>query len=60
MPAYFLSRSQIDEIAAIDPFSPTLAQEQALDPYIIVLKQFHEKSSWPLGTTKADKASIMK
>ena len=35
MPADFLSRSKIDDKAAIDPFTPTLAQEQAQDPDII-------------------------
>jgi regulator of sirC expression with transglutaminase-like and TPR domain len=47
MPADFLSRSKIDEIAAIDPFTPTLAQEQAQDPDIIKLKCFHDKAFWP-------------
>ena len=56
MPADFLSRSKIDEnaAAAIDPFTPNLAQEQALDPDIVKLKFFHEKNSWPQGTSKKD------
>ena len=54
MPADFLSRSKIDDIAAIDPFTPTLAQEQAQDPDIIKLKYFHETSSWPANTTRSD------
>ena len=58
MPADFLSRSKIDEIAAIDPFTPTLAQEQAQDPDIIKLKCFHDKAFWPRNTSKADKKRI--
>ena len=54
MPADFLSRSQIDEIAAIDPFTPTLREEQSSDADIIKLKQFHEKGTWPANTSKAD------
>ena len=54
MPADFLSRSKIDEIAAIDPFSPTLAQEQSVEPDIIKLKYFHEKGAWPAGTSKSE------
>ena len=54
MPADFLSRSKIDEISAIDPFSPTLAQEQAIEPDIIKLKYFHEKGAWPSFTSKSD------
>jgi hypothetical protein len=49
MPADFLSRSKIDEIAAIDPFSKDLAHEQAAEPDIIKLKHFHEKGAWPAG-----------
>ena len=54
MPADFLSRSKIDELAAIDPFSPTLAQEQAIEPDIVKLKHFFEKGTWPQFTSKAD------
>ena len=54
MPADFLSRSKIDEIAAIDPFSKTLAHEQAIEPDVIKLKFFHEKGAWPAGTSNAD------
>ena len=54
MPADFLSRSKIDEISAIDPFSPTLAQEQAVDQDIVKLQHFHEKGAWPLHTSKSD------
>jgi hypothetical protein len=54
MPADFLSRSKIDEIAAIDPFTPNLAQEQALDPDIVKLKYFHDFQKWPIGTSKKD------
>ena len=54
MPADFLSRSKIDEIAAIDPFSKDLAHEQAAEPDIIKLKHFHEKGAWPAGTSKSD------
>ena len=54
MPADFLSRSKIDEISAIDPFSPTLAQEQAIDLDIIKLQHFHEKGAWPIQTSKSD------
>ena len=43
MPADFLSQSKINEIAAIDPFWPTLAYEQAMDPGIIAHKHFHKK-----------------
>ena len=69
MHADFLSRTHIDEVvaaqnekaitAAIDPFTPTLAQEQALDPDIIKFKQFFIKKSWPLGTSKSDKAHLV-
>ena len=52
MPADFLSRSKIDEISAIDPFSPTLAQ--AVDQDIVKLQHFHEKGAWPLHTSKSD------
>ena len=54
MPADFLSRNKIDEIAAIDPFTPDLAHEQALDSDIVKLKHFHENNKWPLGTSKKD------
>ena len=54
MPADFLSRTKIDEVAAIDPFSPTLAQEQALEPDVIKLKHFFEKGTWPPSTSKAE------
>ena len=54
MPADFLSRSKFDEVAAIDPFSPTLAQEQSVDPDLIKLRHFHEKGFWPLHTSKSD------
>ena len=50
MPADFLSRSQFDEVvakinakaiaAAIDPFTPSLAEEQANDSDMIKFKQF--------------------
>ena len=59
MPADFLSQTNIDEVAnaknaiaiavAIDPFTPTLAEEQAADPDMIKFKQFFIKKSWPLG-----------
>ena len=54
MPADFLSRSKIDEIAAIDPFSKDLAHEQAAEPDIVKLKYFHEKGAWPAGTSRSD------
>ena len=69
MPADFLSRTHIDEVvaaqnekaiaAAIDPFTPTLAQEQALDLDMIKFKQFFIKMSWPLGTSKLDRACLV-
>ena len=48
MPADFLSRTPFDEVAAIirvtasaiDPFTPTLAKEQAADPDMVKFKQF--------------------
>ena len=59
MPADFLSRSPFDEVVtninvkatANDPFTPTLADEQAADPDMIKFKQFAIKKSWPLGTS---------
>ena len=69
MPADFLSRSQFDEVvaknnakaiaAAIDPFTPSLAEEQASDSDMIKFKQFVVKKSWPLGTSKSDKARLV-
>jgi hypothetical protein len=58
MPADFLSRTKIDEIAAIDPFTPTLAQEQAQDPDVIKIKHFHTNASWPANTSKQDKKRL--
>ena len=60
MLADFLSRSKIDKIYAIDPFCPSLAHEQALDPDLVTLRQFHQTSSWPAGTSKLDKARILR
>ena len=55
MPADFLSRTTFDDIvtslndkaiaAAIDPFTPTLAEEQASDSDMIKFKQFVVKKS---------------
>ena len=58
MPADFLSRSKL-EVSAIVAFTPSLIHEQAPDPDIITLRQFHQSSSWPAGTTKSDKARIL-
>ena len=68
MPADFLSRTPFDEVvailnakaiaAAIDPFTPSLADEQANDSDMIKFKQFVVKKSWPLGTSKSDKAAL--
>ena len=65
MPANFLSLTNIDEhanakndkaiAAAMDPFTPTLAEEQAADPDMIKFKQFFIKNSWTLGTFKSNK-----
>ena len=53
MPAYFFSRTHIDDVAAdlnskaiaatIDPFTPTLAEGQAVDPDMVKFKQFFVK-----------------
>ena len=53
MPANFLSQTNIDDdteaknakaiAAAIDPFTPTLAEEQAVDPEMVKFKQFFVK-----------------
>ena len=69
MPADFLSHTHIDEVAAIqnekaiaaaiDPFTPTLAEEQAADLDMIKFKQFVVKKTWPLGTSKSDKACLL-
>ena len=59
MPADFLSRSKIEEVAAIDPFTPSLMHEQGQDPDMIALHKFHTTSSWSQGTTKSDKARIL-
>ena len=59
MPANFLSRTHIDEVAAIDPFTPTLAQEQAADPDMIIFKQFFVHKTWPLGKSKSDKNCLL-
>ena len=59
MPADFLSRSKIEEVSTIDPFSPSLIHEQALDPDMIALRQFHTSSSWPAGTSKSDKTRTL-
>ena len=69
MPADFLSRTNIDEVAneknakaiaaAIDPFTPTLADKQAADPDMIKFKQFFIKKSWPIGTFKSDKQCLL-
>ena len=45
MPADFLSRSKFDEILAIDPFSPNLAQEQSLILTLSNLNFFTKKGS---------------
>ena len=68
MPADFLSRTPFDDVvatlndkaiaAAIDPFTPSLADEQATDPDMIKFKQFVVKKSWPLGTSKSDKHAL--
>ena len=69
MPADFLSRTPFDEVArnlnekaiasAIDPFTPSLSEEQANDSDMIKFKQFVIKKSWPLGTSKSDKARLV-
>ena len=59
MPADFLSRSKLEEVSAIDPFTPSLMAEHAQDPDLMALRQFHTKSSWPAGTSNTDKARIL-
>ena len=69
MPADFLSCIHIEEVAAIknakataaaiDPFTPTLAEEQAADPDMIKLKQFFLKKTWPPCTSKSDKNHLL-
>ena len=69
MPADFQSGNPFDEVvtmlnnkaiaAAIDPFTPTLAEEQASDLDMIKFKHFFVKKSCPLGTSKSDKARLL-
>ena len=69
MPADFPSHTYIDDIAAIpnvkaiaaaiDPFTPTLVEEQAADPNIVKFKQFFCKKTWPLGTSEPDQTHLL-
>ena len=59
MPADFLSHSKLEEVSAIDPFTTSLIHEQAQDPDMTALRQFHKSNSWPAGITKSDKARIL-
>ena len=53
MPADFLSRQTIEQLSAIDPFSPDLAKLKAADSNNIRLKHFSQHASWPQGTPKS-------
>ena len=45
--------------AAIDSFTPTLAEEQAADPDMVKFKHIFVKKTWPLGTSKSDKQCLL-
>ena len=53
MQAYFLSCRTINNLCVIDPFTPDLFAQQAVDPDVIKLKHFSQHASWPNGTPKS-------